>query len=181
MTMGRRRVFVTSLILAALAAPTPPALAQDLSALPRDHPEIRVVTTTGDTTTGVLRRFDASTVTLDLDGDDVVFDKTSIARIYQDDSLRNGMLAGLATGLVVGAVAALAWCESCSGDELYFAFLFVAPPFGGAGLGIGAAVDALVHRQNLLSEAPAAPAAGTSPVTLTLDRGAARLAVRIRW
>jgi hypothetical protein len=176
------------LMLATSIALGPSALAQDLSRLPRDHPEIRVVTTAGDTTTGVLRRFDANTVTLDLDGHDRVFEKTSIARIYRDDPLKNGMLAGLASGLVVGAVTALAWCDvpssgtgSCSGGELYFAFAFLGPVFGGAGLGIGAAIDALVHRENLLFSAPAAAAPGTSPITLQVDRGAARVAVHIRW
>jgi hypothetical protein len=136
----------------------------------------------------VLRRFDASTVTLDLDGDDRVFEKDSIARIYQDDALKNGMLAGLASGLVLGAVTALAACDSlssgsgsCSGEERYFAFLLFAPVLGGAGLGVGAAIDALVHRQNLLFEGPPVGTTGTAPVTLNIDRGAARLAVHVRW
>src|SRR6478672_10162116 len=145
---------VTTLMVAFVAAGTIPAAAQDLATLPRDHPEVTVVGINGERTTGTLRRFDVATVVLDQDGQDVVLQKPEIAQIYEDDPLKNGMLIGLAAGLAVAAVAtATEDCnefayerQDCSADQRFEIFALAGPILGGAGLGIGAAIDGLFHR-----------------------------------
>jgi sRNA-binding regulator protein Hfq len=189
-----RASFLTAMMLGGVIATGGSLAAQDLSRLPTDHPEVTVVGAAGDKTTGTLRRFDATTVTLDLDGKDVVFQKQAIARIYDEDPLKNGMLIGLASGLGLAAVAAATadcgggWfsedfeSQQCRGDERFFIFSVTGAVFGGAGLGVGAAIDAIVHRHRLLYQEPsAAGAASFGPVTLRMSRGGVRVSVGFAW
>jgi len=185
-----RTSMVTALMVGMVTGEVVPAAAQDLGTLPYDHPEVTVVGVTGERTTGTLRRFDAATVVLDRDGQDVVFQKPAIAQIYEDDPLKNGMLIGLASGLVLAALTtATADCGGffvetyeCSADERFAIFGFSGAVLGGAGLGVGAAIDALVHRHRVLYLAPPG-AGGLSPsrVTLHLDPHGARVSIGIRW
>jgi len=186
-----RTSMITALMVGLVALGAVPAAAQELTTLPLDHPEVTVVAVKGGRTTGTLRRFDATSVVLDRDGQDVVFQKPEIAQIYDDDPLKNGMLIGLAAGLVVAAVAtATADCEalndtygqSCSGDDRFMIFGAVGAIFGGAGLGVGAALDGLFHRHRVLYVgAPGASGVPQSRVTLRVDPHGARVAVGFRW
>jgi Uncharacterized host factor I protein len=190
-----RTSMIAALMMGLVAGGTAPAAAQELTTLPLDHPEVTVVGVNGARTTGTLRRFDVATVVLDQDGQDVVLQKPEIAQIYEDDPLKNGMLIGLAAGLVVAAVAtATADCggdffgsvyevqQQCSADERFAIFGFAGAIFGGAGLGVGAAIDGLFHRHRVLYVgAPGASGAPQSRVTLRLDPHGARVAIGFRW
>ena len=179
-----RTSMIAALMMGLVAGGTAPAAAQELTTLPLDHPEVTVVGVNGARTTGTLRRFDVATVVLDQDGQDVVLQKPEIAQIYEDDPLKNGMLIGLAAGLVVAAVATatadcggdfFGQCTKCGSSARPMSgsrsSVSPAPIFGGAGLGVGAAIDGLFHRHRMLYVgAPGASGGSLSRVTLRFDR-----------
>ena len=121
-----------------------------------------VVDESGKETRGRVLRSTMDSLTMTVDGRDRMFDRQGVKAIYeqQGDSVRHGMMIGLAAGAALGAsVGAGTECgglfepgRSCTGGEKARLVAVVGGVFGAIGMGIGAAGDALVRDRRLLYE-----------------------------
>jgi len=160
----------------------------DFTGLPTDNPTVHVVEDSGKETKGKLLRFDATSLTLDVNKNEMQFDRQHVNQIYvRGDSLTNGMLTGLFAGVGVGIVGGLTadecgfvFPDSCTGSDRAALAGILSAVFGGIGLGIGAGVDALIPGRDVLYQrrGPAGAGLSVSPVA---NRHGAGVSVAWRW
>lgn len=160
----------------------------DFTALPTDNPTVHVVDDGGKDLKGRLLRFDATSLTLDVNKTEMRFDRQQVNEIYiRGDSLTNGMLTGLFAGVGLGVVGGLTTNEcgglifpdsgrSCTASDKAGIAGILSAFFGGIGLGIGAGIDALIPGRQVLYQRGAARGAAMS-VTPIADRHGARLSI----
>ena len=164
----------------------------DFTALPTDNPTVHVVDDGGKDLKGRLLRFDATSLTLDVNKTEMRFDRQQVNQIYvRGDSLTNGMLTGLFAGIGLGVVGGLTTNEcgglifpdssrSCAASDKAGIAGILSAFFGGIGLGIGAGIDALIPGRQVLYQR-GAPGGAAMSVTPVADRHGARLSVALRW
>ena len=164
----------------------------DFTGLPTDHPTVHIVEDSGKETKGKLLRFDAISLTLDVNKTEMHFDRQQVDQIYvRGDSLTNGMLTGLFAGVGVGIVGGLTADEcggfifsdstrSCTGSEKAGIAGILSAVFGGIGLGIGAGIDALIPGRDVLYQRRGPAGAGLS-VAPVANRHGAGVSVAWRW
>ena len=122
-----------------------------------------VVDDSGKETRGRVLRSTMDSLTMTVEGRDRLFDRQGVKAIYelQGDSVRHGMMIGLAAGAALGAsvVAFESVCggsfeeaRSCTGGEQARQAAVVGGVFGAIGMGIGTLSDALVRDRRLLYE-----------------------------
>jgi len=138
---------------------------QDFGALAATRTAIDVISDTGEQTRGRLLRFDANSLTMESHHREITLDRQHVAKVYQrGDSLKNGMLIGLAAGAGLGMFAAVATTGTCGGvfaaprpcsaREKVAVAMAAGATFGAVGLGVGAGIDALFSERRLLYETP---------------------------
>jgi len=145
---------------------------EQLQLLVRVGDAISVRESNGAETAGKIDRLSSSSLTLVTSGRQREFRETDVNTIRQrrGDSLANGALWGLASGVAAGGVFAAVFCGDCSGGVLAVNALFV----GGVGAGIGVGVDALITRRVVIFERPSGAAAlGVIPLLGQRRRGVA--------
>jgi hypothetical protein len=176
--------------LCGAAAQTTEAVVNDFTRL--DGAEtIVVVDDSGHQTKGHLLRFSPDQLTMKVDGRDLVFDRQQVTTIHAvGDSVKNGMLIGLFTGIAVGVVAGAAGSEcggfleparSCTSDEKFALATVGGVLFGGVGLGIGAAGDALIRGRRLVYHKAERPGVATISIAPALTPSRAGLALALTW
>ena len=172
---------VAWIVVAAVLFGAGTASAQDVFPLGevRLKPGAKVAVTDehGDKVTGRFSRLDTERITIDVDKELRHVPVGQILRIEEVDDLTNGMLIGLgigATFFIVEAVAAHA-----DGWELTpLGYAVIGSIYGGAGLGVGAGIDALVGGTRTVYRRGAASGVALVP---TLRPGAAELDLRFSW
>jgi len=124
--------------------------------------KIIVTDTQGREHEGKILDISPSALTLDRDaGHKLAGSDVQLVQERQRDSLKNGALIGLASGLAVGAVAA----ADCASGDCEFSpaavFLIAGGVYGGIGAAIGTGIDALIPgKKRVVYRAP-----GGKPVT----------------
>lgn len=193
----RRRALPCGLLLLTCLCATGESAAQDAPKGPRDFSEleegraIAVTDDTGATTRGALLRFTPDSLTMRVAEQERVFDRQRVTSVYGTrDSVKNGMLIGLFTGIGVGAVVG-AFGTECSGfmmdvrpcdsGEKIGLAIIGGVLLGGAGLGIGTAVDALIPGRQLLYQRSAASTGATVSVRPSLGASGAGLRLAVAW
>jgi hypothetical protein len=161
--MLRCLVLVGCVFTATTASAQSAPAGQDFGALAATRTAIEVVSDAGKETRGRLLRFDANSLTMESHHHEITFDRQHVAKVYQrGDSLKNGMLIGLAVGAASGIFAAVATTGTCGGifvaprpcsaREKIDVAAFAGGTFGAIGLGVGAGIDALFSGRRLLYE-----------------------------
>jgi hypothetical protein len=153
------------LFLPALALGQEPVKSFDqLNTRLKSGDKIVVTDTQGREHQGKLVELSASSLTLDRVGKLAASD----VRMVQErahDSLKDGALIGLASGLTLGAIAA----ADCAGGDCEFSpaavFAMVGGVYGGLGAAVGAGIDALIPgKKRVVYRAPD----GTAGTRVTL-------------
>lgn len=152
---------------------------------------IIVVDDVGHATKGHLLRFSPDQLTMTVDGRNLVFDRQQVTTIQAvGDSLKNGMLIGLFTGIAIGSGAGLAAAECtgyndvvrpCDDGEKLLLANVGGVLGGGAGLGIGTALDALMRNRRLVyhrAQASGLPAVSIVPA---LTPSGSKLLLTVTW
>lgn len=111
---------------------------------------VSLTDTKGTKTTGRVESLTESAIALLLEGGQrQTIPSASLKRVVIKDSVKNGALIGLIAGAVPGVLIGVGWqtyctneATSCPSAPLIFGALFA-----GAGAGIGAGVDGLIHRR----------------------------------
>jgi hypothetical protein len=143
-TSSAARRFVTQLPLAAgliVLLPVVAAAQEPVKSFDQLETRLKVGDTVwvtdaqGREVKGKIRDLSATSLLLDAGGSPQGLEaaRVSTIRVQQPDSLKNGALIGLVAGAVAGPLVAAAMCEGEAGCVLLF---------GGAGVGIGVAIDA---------------------------------------
>lgn len=193
----RRSVLPCVLLSLMCLCATAESAAQDAPRGPGDFSEleegreIAVTDDTGATARGELLRFTPESLTMRVAGQERVFDRQSVTTVYgMRDSVGNGMLIGLLTGIGVGASLG-AFGSDCggfmvpvrpcdSGEQIALA-LIGGVLLGGAGLGIGTAIDALIPGRPLLYQRSAASTGTTVSLRPSLAASGAGLRLAVAW
>jgi hypothetical protein len=158
-----KRFLVASVVLAAMFLGAASASAQAVGAATsfgeltspffglRRGESIEITDSQGKTFKAKLERITASSLTARVEGSAREFSESDIQELrhWKPDSLKNGMLIGLGAGALSGLVAASSECGNDPECAVYTTMAFV-PIFSGSGLGIGALVDALIHKKETL-------------------------------
>lgn len=141
-------------------------------------PTVFVLDERGVETRGKLLKLDDKDVVLLVGDEERRFDTRTVARVAKrGDSLKNGAVAGLVKGLLLGAVTSgVAECEQDGhyqgcGAGTRVAFTAMS---GGIYAAMGTAIDAAFQGRTTLYEAPRPPKSAVSA------RGAS-FALRLRW
>jgi hypothetical protein len=172
------RIWNTFFVGLCLAAMPSAAVAQGIA---KNLDELRLLVRAGETvsvtdvsrneTSGKILSLSASTITLEVDGRPREFKESEVSRITQrrGDPLGNGALWGLAAGAGVIGLSMVSTADE--GDEGIA--LFAAAVLGGIGAAIGAGIDALITRRQVIFEPPAgATAVSVVPLMTGGRRGA---------
>jgi len=178
-------------VLISASAVTGQPVRTDFSALPTDNPTVHVLDDAGKETKGRLVRFDATSLTLDVNKTETRIDQQHVSGIYVRDSLTNGMLTGLFTGIALGVVGGLSASDCgglifadssrpCTGADKAGIAGVLSAFLGGIGLGVGAGIDALIPGRKMLYERPGSGGA-TLSVTPAAARHGAGIAIALRW
>ena len=172
------------------SAQTTPVVVDDFTGL-EGAQTIVVVDNAGHETKGQLLRFSPDQLTMTVDGRNLVFDRQQVTTVHAiGDSLKNGMLIGLFTGIAVGVVTGAVGTEcggffeparSCDSGEKFALAVVGGALLGGAGLGIGAAVDALIPGRRLLYHKAQRPGATAVAIVPALTPSNARLLLTVAW
>jgi hypothetical protein len=140
---------------------------------------ITVTTGAGTTHTGTLQRLSDTSIVLRMKGTDLTLAAPDILRIARrEHHIRHGMIIGLASGFLVGAVLAVR-ADDCT----YTCFSSPAGVAlwgglgGGAGLAVGALVGAARPRASVVYELESRSAR----VAVTPEFGFGRAGVRFTW
>jgi hypothetical protein len=128
-----------------------------------------------------LERITATSLTASVNGSLRDFSESDLQELQhrKPDSLKNGMLIGLGAGALAGLVAASAECGGNDPECAVYSTLAFLPTFAGAGLGIGALTDALIHKNEVVYKRPGAPGPAGFNVAPILSRN--RAGVRVSF
>jgi hypothetical protein len=176
--------------LGGTSAQTTDAVTNDFTHLPSAG-LIVVVDSTGQQTQGQLLRFSPDQLTMAVGERTLVFDRQQVSTIHAvGDSLKNGMLIGLFTGIAVGFAAGIAAAECTGyggvsrpcddGEKLILAHVGGVLA-GGAGLGIGTAVDALRRGRRLIYRKVERPGHPAVSITPALAPSGSKLLLTLTW
>lgn len=163
---------------------------QDFGALAATRTAIDVISDTGEQTRGRLLRFDANSLTMESHHREIRFDRQHVAKVYQrGDSLKNGMLIGLAAGAALGIAAGVtATCggffeapRPCSASTKRDLAVFAGGTLGAIGLGVGAGIDALFSERRLLYETPRHGDAASISIAPRFVGSCTGLLVTVTW
>ena len=180
--------FVAAMSVGGVAGAQTPV--SDFASLPSDHPTVFVVDDSGMETKGRLLRFDAASVTLLVNKAEVRFERQQVNWIYErGDSLKNGMINGLTTGVVLALLAAvtvdgcgaLLTPRPCDAVERLQIFTVLSGVFGGIGVGIGAGTDALIRGRSAVYQRPVLLNRGTASVAPAALADGGRVSFTLRW
>lgn len=172
---------------------------QDFGTLVKGRAVI-VVDDSGRETHGRMLRLTADALTMTVDGRDRTLARQKVSAIFeQGDSVKNGMRNGFLAGAVVGIAAGVSKTQ-CGRDPVGIGFIQVSSRYelctsgeritrglgvgtlmGGIGVGLGAAVDALIPGRRLVYEKAKranAPAISLLPTFAPASTG---LQMRMSW
>jgi hypothetical protein len=163
----------------------------DLSSKVLSRETVYVTDDSGHTVRGRLLAIAAETLVLETASRRVEFSQNQVERVRVErrDSLKNGILIGLAIGAAsalflasqeVSAPRRSSCSWSCKGAPSDSVTVFGAAAFGGVvGIGVGAVVDALRRERRLVYERPSNDGPSVSIAPLVTGRTAG-VAVRLR-
>jgi hypothetical protein len=165
--------------------------AKDFSGLQGIRPSIIVIDEAGKETRGRLLRFDPESLTMmTAAGLESTFARRDVTRVYErGDSLKNGMMIGLATGAAIGIAAGVSGTDcggffervrSCTGGEKARLGAIGGAVFGALGLGVGAGIDALMTGRRLVYETPR-PSGPTISIAPLTANSMMRLSLTVAW
>lgn len=155
---------------AAFAQPPPP-----VPSPAKPGPTVIVQDNKGAETKGKLLRLDVREAVLLIDGQERRFDLANVRRIEKrGDSLKNGMIAGAAVGLLSGLFGGQLLCDA--GDKVCKDDIPNPLAVAVVWAGIGAGTDALIQRRTTLYQSPI-----TTNVARTGQSQHATIAIRLRW
>lgn len=172
------------------SAQTAQGVAEDFSGL-RGGRAIAVIDDSGKETRGRLLRFTPDSLTMTVDGRDLVLDRQHVTTIYErGDSLKNGMRIGLLAGAAVGIAAGVIGTDcgglfeevrSCTGAEKVRLAAVGGGVFGAIGMGIGVGIDALITGRRLLYERPRRAKVPAISIVPSFAPSSTRLMLSVAW
>lgn len=153
----RYAILITLISVSETSAQTVSVTAPDFNGVGGGR-TITVIEDSGTETIGKLVRFTPDALTLAVSGRDVVFERARVASVVErGDSLKNGTKIGFLTGAALGgvigiAIAGVADCggRACNAGENLGIVALPGAFVGLIGAGIGAGVDALISRRQII-------------------------------